>query len=222
VDVWTFITDHGSEFWDSGFTHAKLVGTALLLAVPIAIAVGVLGSSRPRLAGVALSIAGVIITIPSFALFGLLIAPLGLGFRPAVVTLALYSLLPVLRNTIVGLQEVPSEVVEAARAMGMTGRQALWRVRMPIALPVIIAGVRVATVMIVGITTIAALITAGGLGSFIFDGLRSSDRTEIIAGTVVIVALALAFDGALAIVERLLRRHSGRERHERAPLPVPA
>jgi len=211
VDVWNFILDHGSEFWSNGATHARLVATALLLAVPVAVVVGVLASSRPRLAGVALAVAGVIITIPSFALFGALIAPLGLGFRPAVATLALYSLLPVLRNTIVGLAEVPAEVVEAARGMGMTGRQALWRVRMPLALPVIIAGVRVATVMIVGITTIAALITAGGLGTFIFDGLRSGDRTEILAGTVTIVALALVFDGALAVLERMLRRHAPRE-----------
>lgn len=211
MDVWNFILDHRSELWSSGVTHARLVGTALLIAVPVAVVVGVLASSRPRLAGVALGVAGVIITIPSFALFGALIAPLGLGFRPAVATLALYSLLPVLRNTIVGLGEVPADVLEAARGMGMTGRQALWRVRMPLALPVIIAGVRVATVMIVGITTIAALITAGGLGTFIFDGLRSGDRTEILAGTLTIVALALVFDGGLAVIERLLGRHAGRE-----------
>jgi osmoprotectant transport system permease protein len=210
VDVWSFILDHGSEFRSNGVTHARLVGTALLIAVPVAVVVGVLASTRPRLAGVTLGVAGVIITIPSFALFGLFIAPLGLGFQPAVATLALYSLLPVLRNTIVGLQEVPSEIVEAARGMGMTARQSLWRVRLPLAAPVIVAGVRVATVMIVGITTIAALITAGGLGTFIFDGLRTSDRTEILAGTVAIVALALLFDGALASVERLLRRHVGR------------
>jgi osmoprotectant transport system permease protein len=219
VDVWNFIVDHSSEFWSNGATHARLVATALLLAVPVAVAVGVLASSRPRLAGAALAVAGVIITIPSFALFGALIAPLGLGFRPAVATLALYSLLPVLRNTIVGLAEVPADVLEAARGMGMTGRQALWRVRMPLALPVIIAGVRVATVMIVGITTIAALITAGGLGTFIFDGLRSGDRTEILAGTVTIVGLALVFDGGLAVVERVLRRHAGRE-SETAVMPL--
>ena len=211
MDVWNFILDHSSDFWSNGVTHARLVGTALLLAVPVAVVVGVLASSRPRLAGVALAVAGVIITIPSFALFGVLIAPLGLGFRPAVATLALYALLPVLRNTIVGLAEVPADVVEAARGMGMTGRQALWRVRLPIALPVIIAGVRVATVMIVGITTVAALITAGGLGTFIFDGLRSGDRTEIVAGTVTIVALALAFDGSLALIQHFLRRHAPRE-----------
>ena len=190
-------------------THARLVGTALLIAVPVAVVVGILAATRPRLAAAALAVAGVIITIPSFALFGALIAPLGLGFRPAVATLALYSLLPVLRNTIVGLQEVPAEVVEAARGMGMSERQVLLRARMPLALPVIVAGVRVATVMIVGITTIGALIAAGGLGTFIFDGLRSSDRSEIVAATAVIVVLAFVLDGMMAIAEHLLRRRSG-------------
>lgn len=186
-----------------------MVGTALLIAVPIAVVVGILASTRPRLASASLAIAGVIITIPSFALFGALIAPLGLGFRPTVATLALYSLLPVLRNTVVGLAEVPDEVVEAARGMGMNERQVLLRARLPLALPVIVAGIRVATVMIVGIATIGALIAAGGLGTFIFEGLRSSDRGEIIAATTVTVALAFVLDGAMAIAEHLLRRRSG-------------
>ena len=216
IDAWNFLVDHREQVWEAALTHARLVGTALLIAVPIAVAVGVLAASRPRLAGAALAVAGVIITIPSFALFGALIAPLGLGFRPAVATLALYSLLPVLRNTIVGLEEVPPEIVEAARGMGMNERQVLARARMPLALPVIVAGIRVATVMIVGITTIGALIAAGGLGTFIFDGLRSSDRAEIIAATAVIVGLAFLLDGAMALAEHLLRRRSGR----RAPAPL--
>lgn len=197
------------QVWDATVTHARLVGTALLIAAPVAIAVGILAATRERLAGASLAVAGVIITIPSFALFGALIAPLGLGFRPAVATLALYSLLPILRNTIVGLQEVPNEIVEAARGMGMNERQILTRARMPLALPVIVAGIRVATVMIVGITTIGALIAAGGLGTFIFDGLRSSDRGEIIAATAAIVALAFALDAAMALAEHVLRRRSG-------------
>ena len=178
--------------------------------MPVAVVVGILASTRPRLANASLAVAGVIITIPSFALFGALIAPLGLGFRPTVATLALYSLLPVLRNTVVGLAEVPDDVVEAARGMGMNERQVLFRARLPLALPVIVAGIRVATVMIVGIATIGALIAAGGLGTFIFEGLRSSDRAEIIAATTVTVALAFVLDGALAIAEHLLRRRSGR------------
>ena len=150
--------------------------------------------------------AGVIITVPSYALFGLLVVPLGIGFRPALVALALYSVLPVLRNTIVGLQEVPPATLEAARGMGMTERQTLLRVRLPLALPVVLAGVRTATVMIVGITTIAAYITAGGLGTFVRDGLAGQNRDEIIASTVCIVALAFLFDGLLAALQHRLAR----------------
>lgn len=206
TEAWNFLIDHRSVMWDATLTHARLVATALAIAVPVAVALGVAASTRPRLAGASLAVAGVIITIPSFALFGAFIAPLGLGFRPAVATLALYSLLPVLRNTVVGLQGVPEEVVEAARGMGMSERQVLLRARAPLALPVVVAGARVATVMIVGITTIAALIAAGGLGTFIFDGLRSDDAAEIVAATALIVALALALDAVLAVVERTLRR----------------
>jgi osmoprotectant transport system permease protein len=180
---------------------------ALLLAVPPAVALGVVAARRPRLAAVAVGAAGVIFTIPSLALFALLVAPLGLGTTPAVAALALYSVLPVLRNTVVGLQEVPAEVVEAARGMGMTESQALWRVRLPLALPVVVGGVRVAAVTAVGVATVAALVAAGGLGDSIFAGLRAGDSTEVLAATAVIAALALAVDGSLALVERRFRGH---------------
>src|SRR5687768_5096263 len=101
------------------------------MAMPVALVIGVVASTRPRLANGALAVAGVIFTIPSFALFGLFLAPLGIGFRPAVLTLALYSIVPVLRNTIVGLREVPADALEAAAGMGMTSGQMLWRVRLP-------------------------------------------------------------------------------------------
>ncbi len=179
---------------------------ALLLAVPPAVAIGVAAARRPRLAGLAIGSAGVIFTIPSLALFALLVGPLGLGTTPAVSALALYSVLPVLRNTVVGLQEVPPDAIEAARGMGMTERQALWRVRLPLALPVVVGGVRVAAVTAVGMATVAALVAAGGLGDSIFAGLRTGDETQVLAATAVIAALALAVDGALAVVERNLRR----------------
>jgi osmoprotectant transport system permease protein len=114
--------------------------------------------------------------------------------------------LPVLRNTVVGLDEVPSDAVEAARGMGMTEAQALWRVRLPLALPVVLGGVRVAAVTAVGIATVAALVAAGGLGDSIFAGLRGGDDTQVLAATAVIAALALAVDGTLGLVERGLRR----------------
>jgi osmoprotectant transport system permease protein len=194
------------ELWNETTTHAQLVALALLLAVPPAVAIGVVAAARPRMAGLAVGAAGVIFTIPSLALFALLVGPLGLGTAPAVAALALYSVLPVLRNTVVGLQEVPSDAVEAARGMGMTEMQTLWRVRFPLALPVVVGGVRVAAVTAVGMATVAALVAAGGLGDSIFAGLRASDETQVLAAITVIAVLALAVDGTLALVERGLRR----------------
>jgi osmoprotectant transport system permease protein len=180
--------------------------TALLLAIPPAVALGVATFRRPRLAAAAVGVAGVLFTIPSLALFGFFVAPLGLGRRPAVAALALYALLPVLRNTVVGLSEVPADVAEAARGMGMTEFQTLRRVRLPLALPVIVAGVRVAAVTAVGIATIATLVAAGGLGDSVFAGMQAGNRTQILAATILIAALAFAFDGCFALLERALGR----------------
>jgi osmoprotectant transport system permease protein len=206
IDVWRFLVENRPELWSETGSHARLVALALLLAVPPAVALGVVAARRPRLAAVAVGTAGVIFTIPSLALFALLVAPLGLGTAPAVAALALYSVLPVLRNTVVGLKEVPPDAVEAARGMGMTEAQALWRVRLPLALPVVVGGVRVAAVTAVGVATVAALVAAGGLGDSIFAGLRAGDSTQVLAATAVIAALALSVDGTLALVERWLRR----------------
>jgi osmoprotectant transport system permease protein len=204
--VWHFLVDHRPELWHEAGTHARLVALALLLAVPPAVALGVAAARRPRFAAFVVGTAGVIFTVPSLALFALLVAPLGLGTSPAVAALALYSVLPVLRNTVVGLNEVPPDAIEAARGMGMTDGQALWRVRFPLALPVVVGGVRVAAVTAVGMATVAALVAAGGLGDSIFAGLRTGDETQVLAATVVIAALALAVDGTLAVIERGLRR----------------
>jgi osmoprotectant transport system permease protein len=206
IEVWHFLVDNRPQLWSETAVHARLVALALLLAIPPAVAIGVAAARRPRLAGLAIGSAGVIFTIPSLALFALLVGPLGLGTAPAVAALALYSVLPVLRNTVVGLQEVPPDAIEAARGMGMTERQALWRVRLPLALPVVVGGVRVAAVTAVGMATVAALVAAGGLGDSIFAGLRTGDETQVLAATAVIAALALAVDGALAVVERNLQR----------------
>jgi osmoprotectant transport system permease protein len=213
VEVWSFVVEHRAELWDQAVAHARLVAAALALSVPPAVAVGVAAARRPRLAGLSLGTAGVIFTVPSFALFGLFVGPLGLGAAPAVAALALYCLLPVLRNTVVGLSEVPEDVVEAARGVGMTPGQALVRVRLPLALPVMVAGLRVAAVTAVGIATIGAKVAAGGLGDSVFAGLRAGDRSQILAATAIIVVLALAFDGLLALAERRLwRRRGGRGR----------
>jgi osmoprotectant transport system permease protein len=206
IDVWHYLVDHRPELWSEAGSHARLVALALLVAVPPAVALGVAAARRPRLAALAVGTAGVIFTVPSLALYALLVAPLGLGTAPAVAALALYSVLPVLRNTVVGLNEVPADAIEAARGMGMTERQALWRVRLPLALPVVVGGVRVAAVTAVGVATVAALVAAGGLGDSIFAGLRANDSTEVLAATVLIVALALVVDGGMALIERGMRR----------------
>ncbi len=192
--------------WSETAAHARLVAVALFIAVPPAVALGIAVARRPRVAAVALGTAGVVFTIPSLALFALMVGPLGLGPGPAVAALALYSVLPVLRNTVVGLGEVPADAVEAARGMGMTESQALWRVRLPLALPVVVGGIRVAAVTAVGVATVGALVAAGGLGESIFAGLRAGDDTQVLAATAVIACLALTVDGTLALVERLLRR----------------
>lgn len=204
--MWHFLVDNRPELWTGTTAHARLVALALLLAVPPAVALGVAAARRPRLAALAVGTAGVIFTVPSLALFALMVPPLGLGTAPAVAALALYSVLPVLRNTVVGLRAVPPDAVEAARGMGMTETQALWRVRLPLALPVVVGGVRVAAVTAVGMATVAALVAAGGLGDFVFAGLRAGDETEVLAATILIAGLALTVDAVLALLERGLRR----------------
>jgi osmoprotectant transport system permease protein len=208
IDILEFLTDNRADLWTSTLTHGRIVLTALSIAVPLSVLLGLYIADRPAAAAGALGVAGVLITIPSYALFGLLVAPFGIGTKPTVIALVLYSILPILRNVIVGIRSIPAGTVEAARGMGMTNRQVTMGVQLPLALPVIVAGIRTATVMIVGITTIAAYIAAGGLGTFIRDGLTSQNRAEIVAATLCIVALAFAFDGALALVQRLLVRRA--------------
>lgn len=176
--------------------HLLLVVAATALAVAVGIPLGVLLTRRPALKKPVLAFAGVMQTVPSLALFGLLIPlPLmGVGARTAVVALVLYALLPIVRNTVTGIEGVERGVREAAVAMGMTDRQILTQVELPLAAPVILAGVRVATVISVGVATIAAAIGAGGLGTYIFRGLRQYDNALILAGAVPAALLALALD----------------------------
>jgi osmoprotectant transport system permease protein len=185
--------------------HTLLVFVSTLIAVAIGIPAGVAAAQKPRAGGVILAIAGAAQTIPSLALLGFLL-PLpfigGIGPRTALVALVLYALLPIVRNTVTGIRSVDAAVIEAGIAMGMTRWELLRLVQLPLALPAIVAGIRVATVIGVGTTTIAAAIGAGGLGEYIFRGLSMVDSTTILAGAVPAAALALAADGALALLER--------------------
>ncbi len=185
--------------------HSVLVLISLAFALGIGIPVGILLTRRAPLRGWVLGFANVMQTIPSLALFGFLIPiPLigGIGKRTAIIALVLYALLPILRNTLAGILGVDAAVRESAVAMGMTGRQLLWQVELPLAAPIILAGVRVATVTTIGTATIAAAIGGGGLGVFIFRGIASVDSTEILAGAVPAAVLALLADGGLSWIEK--------------------
>jgi osmoprotectant transport system permease protein len=208
VNVYTFFATHRAEIFSTTLEHLELVLMAMLIAVAIAIPLGILIVQRPAWRTVALGIASVFQTIPSLALFGFLI-PIpfigGIGKRTAVVALVLYALLPILRNTYVGLTGIDPAVLEAATAMGMTPWQVMWRVRLPLALSIILAGIRTATVITIGVATIAAAIGAGGLGTFIFRGVAMVSDAVILAGAIPAALLALIADGLLALLERRLR-----------------
>lgn len=189
--------------------HVVLVVIALLAAALVGIPAGILLTRRAAFRGAVLGFTNVVQTIPSLALFGFLI-PLpfigGIGRRTAVIALVLYALLPVLRNTLTGILGVDPAVVESAEAMGMTDRQRLFKVELPLAAPTIFAGLRIAAVTTIATATIAAAIGGGGLGVFIFRGLASVDSAQILAGAVPAALLALLADGGLGWMERRLAR----------------
>jgi osmoprotectant transport system permease protein len=182
--------------------HSVLVLVAMAFALAIGIPLGILLTRQKALRRWALGFANVMQTVPSLALFGFLIPITHIGKPTAIVALVLYALLPILRNTLTGILGVEAAVRESAIAMGMTGRQLLWHVELPLAAPVILAGVRVATVTTIGTATIAAAIGGGGLGVFIFRGIASVDTTEILAGAVPAALLALLSDGGLSWIEK--------------------
>ncbi len=189
--------------------HVLMTCVALALAALIALPLGVLAARRPRLRGPLFSVLGVIYTIPSLALFVLLIPVMGLGLVPAITALVAYAQVILVRNVTVGLLGVDPAVLEAARGMGMTAWQRFRRVELPLALPVILAGVRVAVLAIIGIGTIAAFINAGGLGVLLFTGVAQSFPDKIIAGSIAASALALASNAGLRALEHraLLSAH---------------
>jgi osmoprotectant transport system permease protein len=182
--------------------HLQLTGLAVALAVLVGVPLGIQLSRERWLAGPVLAIVSAVQTVPSVALLGFLVPLLGIGAKPAVVALFLYSLLPIVRNTFAGLDQVDAAAVDAARGLGMREHQVLRHVTIPQALPVLMAGVRTSAVLGVGVATLAALIGAGGLGSLIFRGIAMVDTRTILAGAVPAAVLALALDGVLALVER--------------------
>ena len=208
MSLWQFFSQNHAEVWQLTLEHLWMVGIAMAIAVIIGVPVGIWLTRRQVMEKPVLGIANVIQTVPSLALFGFLLPAPWIGARAeriAVLALVLYALLPVIRNTYVGIMGVDRAVVEAGRGMGMTGRQLLFQVELPLALGVIIAGVRVAAVISVGLATIAAAIGAGGLGEFIFRGLAMVNNVVILAGAVPAAVLALLADFGLGLLEKRLR-----------------
>lgn len=201
-----FLSEHASQLAVQTLTHIGLTFLSLLLALAVGVPLGIAITRTPRLAAPVLGAVGVLQTIPSIALLGFLIPVLGIGVGPALVALFLYALLPLVRNTYVGITEVSPVLREAARGMGMTDGQVLTRLELPLALPVIFAGIRTATVINVGVATLAAYVAGGGLGEFIFGGIALNNPAMILAGAVPAALLAIGFDSGLARLQRLSAR----------------
>lgn len=208
MNLWQFVQQNRLEVLQLTLEHLWLVGLSTLFAVVIGIPLGILLTRRPVLEKPVLGAANVMQTIPSLALFGFLLPAPWIGQRAdriAILALTLYALLPLIRNTYVGITGVDRAIVEAGRGMGLTDRQLLFQVELPLAMSVIIAGVRVATVISVGLATIAAAVGAGGLGEYIFRGLAMVNDTVILAGAVPAALLAILADFALGLLEKRLQ-----------------
>ena len=206
--TWSFFAEHRAEILGATLDHLTLVVIAMAIAILIGVPLGMFIVQRRGLRAAALGLANIFQTIPSLALFGFLI-PIpfigGIGKRTAIVALVLYALLPILRNTYVGLTGIDPAVLEASEAMGMTSTQILFRVRLPLALAVILAGIRTSTIITIGVATIAAAIGAGGLGTFIFRGVALVSDSLILAGAIPAALLALVADFLLGMLERRLK-----------------
>lgn len=200
-----FLLQNRVEVFQRILEHLGLVAASMAIALAVGLPVGIWLVRRAKYQRWVIGGANVLQTIPSLALFGFLIpVPFigGVGASTAIVALSLYALLPILRNTCIGIIEVDPAVVEAARGMGMTPRQVLWQVQLPLAAPVLLAGIRVATAMCIGVATIAAAIGAGGLGVFIFRGLAMVNNQVILAGAIPVAGIAIAVDSGLGYFQR--------------------
>lgn len=207
VSWFEFVGDRRSLVLELTLEHARLVVEVMVAATLFAVVLGVVVQRRAALKAAAVGLAGVFLTIPSLALFSIFIPVVGIGQWPPRIALFMYALLPILRNTVTGLDEVDPAVVESAKGMGLSRRQQLVRVRLPLAWPVIITGIRISTLLVTGIAAIATLVGGGGLGDFIKDGLSrlgfGGSLESVWTGTIFVILLALAFDFVLATVQRL-------------------
>ena len=203
-----FLTQYGSEIATLTLEHLWLTGAAMLFATAVAVPSGIWLTRSPHWAKPIIGLANVLQTIPSLAMFGFLLPLPWLGDRAAriaILALTAYALLPILRNTYAGIRSIDPAVIEVARALGLTNSQRLFKVELPLAASVILAGIRTATVTCIGIATIAAAVGAGGLGELIFRGVASVDNRLVLAGAIPAALLALLADGALGLLELRMR-----------------
>lgn len=200
---WSFVAQQSDKLLEQTLAHIGLTFISLFLSIIIGIPAGIWISKQKQWSGAVLGIAGILQTIPSIALLGFMIPLLGIGAKPAIIALMLYAFLPIIRNTYTGIIGVNAAVTDAAKGMGMTPSQILFKVELPLAMPVILAGIRTATVINVGVATLAAYIAAGGLGEFIFGGIALNNTNMILAGAIPAALLAVIFDFLLAKAQNL-------------------
>lgn len=208
--MWEYVVANQSTILRLVREHMELTLSAILLAVIIGLPVGVLITRRERVADIVISLANTGQTVPSLAVLALMVPLLGIGFLPAVIALFVKAVLPVIRNTYVGIRSIDPFVIESGLGMGMTEWQMLFRVELPLALPVIMAGLRTASIFAVSFAVLAAAIGAGGLGELIFSGIALNDPRMLLAGSIPTALLAVVVDVLLGGAERLLGRRYGR------------
>ena len=201
--LWQFMAEQQDKLLTQTLQHVGLTFISLLLAIAVGLPLGIFISRNRRFSGSVLGVAGVLQTIPSIALLGFMIPLLGIGAQPAIVALLIYALLPIIRNTYTGITGVDIHVTEAAKALGMSKWQVLTNVELPLAMPVILAGIRTATVINVGVATLASYIAAGGLGEFIFGGISLNNTNMILAGAIPAALLAIILDALLALLQKM-------------------
>ena len=197
-----FLQEYGSQLLSKAVEHFYISMFSLLLAIVVAVPLGILLSKTQRTANVVLTVAGVLQTIPTLAVLAIMIPIFGVGKTPAIVALFIYVLLPILNNTIIGIQNIDSNLREAGRSMGMTNFQLMKDVELPLALPLILSGIRLSSVYVISWATLASYVGAGGLGDFIFNGLALFEPSMIITATILVTAIALIVDYVLSLIEK--------------------
>ena len=195
-------TDVAHGLWE----HIAISMTALAIAFALALAIGIICARRDKLYAAVMTVSGILYTIPTLAFLAFLIPVVGLGRTNAIITMVAFSMMILIRSVVTGIREVPADVIDAARGMGMSPGQIMRRIELPLVLPLIVAGLRVSAVTLISVTVVAAYVNAGGLGTLIFNGIASDHAAKIWAGALTVCALAIVVDLLLALTEKKLRR----------------